>query len=117
MRNGIKSPALALGGRPLGWDDPSYVAGSDTLQTKTPGLSDYANPTTVAYMKKMWPGSGSVTNQLGNYTANASSGGNNYQFVTHIDHDINDHNHLSGRYAWWDNINLRPILSRTASCA
>jgi len=117
VRNGIKSPALALGGRaPLGWDDPSYVAGSDTLQTKTPGLSDYANPTTVAYMKKMWPGSGSVTNQLGNYTANASSGGNNYQFVTHIDHDINDHNHLSGRYAWWDNINLAADPLKNGMC-
>jgi len=109
-RNGQSSPALAQGARALlGWDDPSYVSGSDTLQTTTPGLSDYANPTSVAYMKKMFPAPNAIAKNaagLDNFTDNASSGGNNYQFVTHLDHDVSDHQHVSARYTWWDNINL-----------
>jgi len=105
-RNGHSAPALANQGdrEPLGWDDPNYVAGH--LQTTTAGLSDYANPTSVAYMKKMFPAPTNSAAFQSNYTANASSGGNNYQFITRGDHDISDHQHLMVRYAWWDNINL-----------
>jgi hypothetical protein len=108
---------LAEGERLLmGWDDPSYVAGSNQFQTTTPGLSDYANDTSVAYMHKMFPAPTNAA-YTSNYTANGSSGGNNYQLVSHIDHDITGHNHLSGRYTWWDNINRASAKKSTACTA
>lgn len=114
-RNGIESAPMNQGDRMLmGWDDPSYV--TDHLQTTTPGLSDYANPTAVAYMKKMWPESATTSTQLSNYTANASSGGNNYQFITRGDTDLSDRQHLMIRYAWWDNINLAADPLKNGMC-
>jgi hypothetical protein len=103
---------LPQGGRePIGWENGITLANAtakntSTFQTTNSALSNYANPTALAYMTKMFPAATNPTALTNNYTANASSGGNNYQFVAHIDHDISDHNHISGRYTWWDNINL-----------
>jgi hypothetical protein len=114
-RNGITSAPLAHQGDrlPIGWDDPNYVPNQLTM---TPGLSDSVNMTAYDYMKKMFPAATNTTAFKNNYTANASSGGNNYQFVAHIDHDINDHNHISGRYTWWDNINLAADPLKNGVC-
>jgi hypothetical protein len=88
------------------------------FQSTTPGMSNSINPTSLAYMKKMFPAATGALSAGGNdnYTANASSGGNNYQFVTHIDHDISDHQHISGRYTWWDNINLAADPLKNGMC-
>jgi hypothetical protein len=67
-------------------------------------------------MKKMWPEGATTAAQTSNYTSNASSGGNNYQYVTRIDHDLTDHQHLSGRYTWWDNINLAADPLKNGMC-
>jgi len=123
MEDGVRTyPAgmatLNLGDRlPIGWD---VGAGDPTtqFQSTTPGVSNYINPTSLAYMKKMFPAQNGTLNSSGvnNYTANASSGGNNYQFVTHIDHDVSDHQHLSGRYTWWDDINLAADPLKDGMC-
>ena len=113
---------LAQGARlPVGWENGNTVAMANSantsqFQSTTPGLSTYVNPTSLGYMQKMWPEGASTASQISNYTANASSGGNNYQFVTHIDHDISDHQHLSGRYIWWDNINLAADPLKNGMC-
>jgi hypothetical protein len=115
---------LNLGDRePIGWDSGNTVAtatpaNTSVFQNTTPGTSNYINPTSFAYMKKMYPAATGALNAGGtnNYTANASSGGNNYQFVTHIDHDISDHQHVSGRYTWWDNINLAADPLKDGMC-
>jgi len=118
---GAKYPvALKQGDRlPIGWDTGAAVTatGTNTFQTTKPGMSNYINPTSLAYMKTMFPAGGSLSGATtGNYTQNASSGGNNYQFVSHIDHDVSDHQHLSGRYIWWDNINLAADPLKNGVC-
>jgi len=111
---------------PINWDKhggnvtlkTATVANTSVFQSATPGVSNSINPTSLAYMKKMYPTATGALNSGGtnNYTANASSGGNNYQFVTHIDHDISDHQHISGRYTWWDNINLAADPLKDGMC-
>jgi hypothetical protein len=104
---------------PFGWDDKSYdpINHPAQFQTTDPTVSTYANPTSVAYMRKMWPTGATTTARNSNYVANASSGGNNYQFVTRGGHDISDKQHLMGRYSWWDNINLAADPLKNGVCA
>jgi hypothetical protein len=117
-KTAVYPKTLALGDRlPIGWDIGTG-APTTQFQSTTPGKSNYINPTSLAYMKKMYPAPTGALNSSGvnNYTANGSSGGNNYQFVTHIDHDISDHQHLSARYTWWDNINLAADPLKDGMC-
>ena len=76
------------------------------------------NPTSLAYLKAFMPAPNSPANAQGldNYTANASGGGNNYQTVAHIDHDISDRQHLSGRYTYWQNLSLAVDPLKTGIC-
>ncbi|MGB6688952.1 MAG: carboxypeptidase-like regulatory domain-containing protein [Terracidiphilus sp.] len=98
---------------PVGWD----TGGSNTqFQSTTPGVSTYVNPTSLAYMKKMWAATAPQAFGVGNFTANATSGGNNYQFVTRLDYDLSDRQHLTGRYTWWDNINLAADPLKNGMC-
>ena len=98
---------------PVGWD-----TGGATMQFQStiPGVSTYVNPTSLAYMKKVWAATSPQAFGNGNYTANATSGGNNYQFVTRVDHDLSEHQHLVGRYTWWDNINLAADPLKDGMC-
>ena len=122
--NAVYADTLAQNDRePIGWDSgntlaTATVANTSMFQSTTPGMSNSINPTSLAYMKKMFPAATGALSAGGNdnYTANASSGGNNYQFVTHIDHDISDHQHISGRYTWWDNINLAADPLKNGMC-
>ena len=98
---------------PVGWD----TGGPTTqFQTTLPGKSTYVNPTALAYMKKMWAATSPQPFGVGNYTSNATSGGNNYQFATRIDHDLTEHQHLIARYYWWDNINLAADPLKNGVC-
>ncbi|HET9086764.1 MAG TPA: carboxypeptidase-like regulatory domain-containing protein [Acidobacteriaceae bacterium] len=66
------------------------------------------NPTAVAYLKRFYPAPNTVGGPAGvnNFTANASTGGNNYETVVHIDQNVSDKQHISARYSYWTNNNL-----------
>jgi hypothetical protein len=65
------------------------------------------NPTAVAYIKAFYPLPNTAGNNgQDNFIANTSVGGNNYQTVVHIDQNVSDKQHLSGRYSYWVNKNL-----------
>jgi hypothetical protein len=65
------------------------------------------NPTAAAYLATFYPDPNTAgANGQNNYISNPSAGGNNYQTVVHIDHDLSEKQHLSGRYTYWKNINL-----------
>jgi len=113
--NGCSDPNLGAnyGDRlPIGWDvngggtgtpgDPNYGH-----FTTTQGQSNSINPTSLGYLKYVFPDPTNASAGLqNNYTYNASGGGNNYQEVTKIDHDISDKNHIMGRYTYWKNMSL-----------
>jgi hypothetical protein len=107
--NGFNSTALGYGQRmPIGWDQPSSGAGAYTpyhFQTAQ-GFSNSINPTSMAYLKYVFPNPTDTTKLIGNYTYNASGGGNNYQAVVKLDHDLTERNHLSARYTHWHNESL-----------
>jgi len=66
------------------------------------------NPTALAYLNQFFPmpntagGAGGVNN----FIADASTGGNNYETVVHIDQNVSQRQHISGRYTYWTNNNL-----------
>jgi hypothetical protein len=66
------------------------------------------NPTALAYIKTFYPAPNAPGGPLGvnNFVANASTGGNNYQTVVHIDQNVSDKQHISARYTYWSNNNL-----------
>jgi Carboxypeptidase regulatory-like domain len=66
------------------------------------------NPTSIALLNRFYPLPNTTgdASGVGNFVRNASVGGNNNQTVAHIDHNINDKNHLSARYSYWGNLNL-----------
>jgi carboxypeptidase family protein len=66
------------------------------------------NPTALAYAKQFFPAPnipGAPPTGI-NYTTTGSSGGNNYETVAHIDQNVSDKQHISGRYTFWKNNNL-----------
>lgn len=102
--NGITLASMDYGTRaPIGWD----VTGYQPYHFQTAqGYSNSINPTSMAYLKYVFPTATDPTKLIGNYTYNASGGGNNYQWVTKIDHDLTDRNHLMARYTHWHNESL-----------
>lgn len=65
------------------------------------------NATSLAYLKAFYPAPNTASSTgVNNFTRNASSGGNNYETVVHIDHNISEKQHLSARYTYWSNTNL-----------
>ncbi|WP_446742449.1 carboxypeptidase regulatory-like domain-containing protein [Silvibacterium acidisoli] len=65
------------------------------------------NPTALAYLKMFFPAPNlAAAPGTPNYTTTGSSGGNNYETVVHIDHNLSSKQHLSGRYTYWENTNL-----------
>jgi hypothetical protein len=65
------------------------------------------NPTAVAYLNAFYPLPNTAGNNgQNNFIANTSTGGNNYQTVVHIDQNVSDKQHLSGRYTHWSLKNL-----------
>jgi hypothetical protein len=80
-------------------------------RTQYPGAiipTNQLNQTSLAWLKTFMPAPNVAGAAPGtpNYTATGSSGGNNYETVAHIDYNLSDKQHISGRYTWWKNINL-----------
>lgn len=97
--------AQARGDRtPLVWGKGAgkfYVPGDTGYGTN----SQSVNPTTFAYMGYVFP-TATSSGVSRNYVLNASGGGNNYQSVVKIDHDLSAKNHIAARYTEWYNNSL-----------
>jgi hypothetical protein len=72
------------------------------------------NPTAKALLS-LWP-KPTNANQLNNYVASYSLGGNQNQNLFRIDQKINDAQHLFGRFSQWNNLNLPTDPLGTGLC-
>ncbi|MHB2008747.1 MAG: carboxypeptidase-like regulatory domain-containing protein, partial [Acidobacteriaceae bacterium] len=102
--------------------DPNTTCGASPGVDCAPGETQYnrtefpnetiptgrLNPTALLYLKQFYPAPNTTGGPLGvnNFTANASTGGNNYETVVHIDENVSDKQHISTRYTYWTNDNL-----------
>lgn len=102
--------------------DPLTTCGVPGFPPCAPGVPQYTrkefpngvipqnrlNPVALAYMKQFFPLPNVTGGPLGvnNFTSNASTGGNNYETVVHIDQNVSEQQHISGRYTYWTNDNL-----------
>ncbi len=91
------------GGPPCPPGTPLYTRLTQLNSANLTGL----NPTAVAYMNMFYPLPNTAGNNgQDNFIANTSTGGNNYQTVVHIDQNVSEKQHISGRYTYWINKNL-----------
>ena len=71
----------------------------------------------VNYLEKFYPISAVGTNNAyANFTANAPIGGQNFQTVAKIDHQVSENEHISSRFTWWKNTNLPQDPMGTGIC-
>jgi Carboxypeptidase regulatory-like domain len=70
---------------------------------------------TAKAMLNLWP-KPTNANQLNNYVASYSLGGNQNQNLVRIDQKINDAQHLFGRFSQWNNLNLPEDPLGTGLC-
>jgi hypothetical protein len=74
---------------------------------------------TAKVMENLWAhsnGPGSPFTHVNNYTANASVGGDNYQYNARVDHSFSDKQHAFARYTYWNNLNLAIDPYQTKTC-
>lgn len=65
-------------------------------------IASRLNPVAVAYLAKFLPlPNAPGTNGQNNWTGNSALGGDNHQIVTHIDENVSEKQHISGRYNFW----------------
>ena len=76
--------------------------------------ADRINATAKA-MLNLWP-KPTNANQLNNYVASYSLGGNQNQNLFRVDQKINDAQHLFGRFSQWNNLNLPEDPLGTGLC-
>jgi hypothetical protein len=75
------------------------------------------NPVAVAYLNTFYPVSKvASTFANGNYVGSESIGGQNFEYVAKIDHQVSDKNHISSRYTFWKNKNLPQDPLGTGMC-
>ncbi len=77
------------------------------------------SPTAAALTPRVWPlptGPGAPFTNINNFTANASVGGNQNEFVTRIDQNISDKQRLFARYNYWTNLDLPPDPFHNGMC-
>jgi hypothetical protein len=70
-------------------------------------------------MTNLWAHSnspGAPFTAVNNYTANASVGGNNYQYNSRVDHSFSDKQRAFVRYTYWNNLNLPIDPYNTKTC-
>jgi len=101
--------ALANNGNGVQIIDPCSGAATCTSYSPVPFTGNVIpasriNPTAAALLS-LWP-SPNGSGVLNNYSTNASTGGNQNQYVGRVDQKINDAQHLFVRYSLWNNLNL-----------
>ena len=84
------------------YGDRLPIPNADLTQAPVSRIS----PAAQAYIRTFYPAAPNDQYKVNNLATRASVGGNNYEAVTKIDHNISDKQHLTGRYTWWTNTNL-----------
>ncbi len=75
------------------------------------------NQVAVNYIKKFYPVSAvGSNNNKSNFTSNAPIGGQNFETVVKIDHQVSDKQHIMSRYTNWRNTNLPQDPLGTGIC-
>src|SRR5579884_1786585 len=65
------------------------------------------NPTSLKWLALYpLPNALGTSKGLNNWVGNTSQGGNSNETVVHIDQNVSDKQHISGRYSYWYNLNL-----------
>jgi hypothetical protein len=88
------------------------AAGGEVItRTPFPGNTIPANRLDQAakVMSNLWArpnGPGAAFTHVNNFTANASVGGDNYQYNGRVDHIFSEKHRAFIRYTYWDNLNL-----------
>ncbi len=107
-----------LGNAPCG----TNAAGAEVItRTQFPGNiipPSRIDPTAKA-MTSLWGapnGPGLPFTHVNNYTANASVGGDNYQYNARVDRSLSDRQRIFFRYTYWDNLNLAIDPYKTKTC-
>jgi hypothetical protein len=95
------------------------TGGSSNAYNPTPFVgnmipADRVNPTAKA-MLNLWP-KPTNANQLNNYVASYSLGGNQNQNLFRVDQNINAAQHIFGRFSQWNNLNLPEDPLGTGLC-
>ncbi|MBI3696691.1 MAG: carboxypeptidase regulatory-like domain-containing protein [Acidobacteria bacterium] len=90
-------------------------------RTQFPGNIIPANrlDSAAKVMTNLWGRSNSSGNpftHVNNYTANASVGGENYQYNARVDRSISEKQRIFFRYTYWNNLNLAIDPYRTKTC-
>lgn len=79
--------------------------------------SDRINQTAVNYLRKFYPiDQVGTNNSSGNFTTVVPVGGQNFQSVVRIDHEVSQKQHISSRFTWWKNTNLPQDPFGTGIC-
>ncbi len=107
-----------LGNAPCG---TNATGGQVITRTQFPGNMIPASrlDPTAKVMTNLWArsnGPGLPFTHVNNYTANASVGGDNYQYNARVDRSISDKQRLFMRYTYWNNLNLAIDPYRTKTC-
>lgn len=100
--------------------DPCNGAATCTTRTPAPFAGNIIpagriNPTAKALLA-LWP-MPNLPGVLNNYSVNASTGGNQNQYVARVDENINDKQHVFARFNWWNDLNLPVDPLGTGICA
>ena len=77
------------------------------------------SPTAAALTSKVWPmptGPGAPFTNINNFTANASVGGDQNEFVMRVDQNISDKQRFFARYNYWTNLDLPPDPFNNGMC-
>jgi hypothetical protein len=77
------------------------------------------SPTAAALTSKVWAlptGPGAPFTNINNFTANASVGENQNEFVTRFDQNISDKQRFFARYNYWTNLDLPPDPFNNGMC-
>jgi hypothetical protein len=75
------------------------------------------NPTAL-HLENLWaaPNTASNATNANNFTTAYRGGGNNNQFVTRIDQNVNEKQHFFGRFTYWNDLNLAGDPFKTGVC-
>jgi hypothetical protein len=97
--------------------DRSPIIGNNLVTGIPAGSPTKISPVAQAYINTFYP----VTKvnpvfSNYNYVANAPLGGDNFEYVAHIDHNVSEKQHISSRYTYWKNANLPQDPLGTGMC-
>ncbi len=93
------------------------IANNDLVNGLPTGSTAHISAVAQAYVNTFYP-TAKVPAAFSpyNYIANMSVGGQNFEYVAHIDHSVSEKQHISSRYTFWNNTNLPQDPLGTGMC-